>query len=158
MGAGFVIALISGIAKKQLHFLVDWFLVIGFIISVLGTVGSLFLSFVMKLPPCDLCWYQRIFLFPQVILWFVAWRYNDRLATKYLLPMSIAGGIIALYHIGIQEFPASTPHLIPCSISGPSCGEKFINEFGYITIPVMSLTVFLYLSLISFLGNIKKRV
>lgn len=111
-----------------------------FLVSI-STLGSLFFSHVMGFAPCVLCWYQRIFLFPLVIILAIGLFPFDRSVVKYALPLSIAGGLTAIYHNLL--YSGIIPESIqPCS-RGVSCTEKYIDLFGFITIPMLSLLSFL---------------
>lgn len=110
-------------------------------VATAGTFLSLFYSEVIGDLPCDLCWYQRIFLYPQVVILAIAKWKNDRSVLVYSLALSIIGVIIAAYQYNLQWGGSA---LIPCSgdaLASP-CAEKTVLEFGYITIPLMSLTAF----------------
>ena len=111
-----------------------WFLV------ALSTAGSLFFSSVMEFAPCILCWYQRICLFPLVIILGTGLVLSDRHVAKYSLPLALAGWSTALYHTLL--YSGIIPERIqPCS-RGVSCTEEYIELFGIITIPMMSLLSF----------------
>lgn len=135
--------LFSLLSKNYLYF--------GFLITSIATVGSLFLSEVMKLPPCDLCWYQRSFIYPQMVIFGIAMWKNDRSITQYILPLSVIGVLIGIYHILLQL----NPTVMPCTSSAASCATKQIELFGLDVIPVMS--VLAYVSLVV-LTLIAKRV
>lgn len=113
-------------------------LVLSFLTASFATVGSLFLSEFLKLPPCKLCWYQRIFLYPQTILLAIALLTNDNLIKKYIIPLSLIGLSIAIYHYVLQLYPT----ILPCSDETVSCAKVQFKYFGYITIPMMSSTTF----------------
>ena len=113
-------------------------------LTLAAGLGSLFYSELAGLPPCPLCWYQRIFMYPIVLLAALGiWRRNAKEAAPYILSLAIPGALIAFYHWLLQL--GLTPELLPCSnIPGAiPCATAQILEFGYVTIPAMSLTVFL---------------
>lgn len=116
-----------------------------FIVALAGTMGSLFFSDIAGWTPCKLCWFQRIFLYPQVIiLGMAAWK-NDRNMTKYILVLSMIGLVIAGLHYNEQVQAALQPLdlLEPCDETGVSCARTSISfTFGYITLPMMALTAF----------------
>lgn len=115
---------------------------VAFLIAAASTVFSLLYSNVIGFAPCTLCWYQRIFMYPLVVLLGMAWlKHNDTHILDYTLALSILGGIIALYHNYIYYGGAS---LFPCDASGlgVSCNRQYVLELGYITIPLMSATAF----------------
>lgn len=115
-------------------------IVFAFIISLIAMLGSLTYSDVLGYEPCKLCWYQRIFMYPQVFLLGLALFRKEKFIIPYALFLAVIGEIIALYHYTVQlgVFPA------PCSVSGysVSCAKVFILQFGYITIPLMAFTAF----------------
>ena len=97
----------------------DWVLVfICWLIAAGSTLGSLFFSYVMEFPPCDMCWYQRICLFPLVIILGRGLFPFDPSVVKYALPLAAAGGLLAFYHnlLYTGVVPAS---LQPCTQGGP---------------------------------------
>lgn len=133
---------------------------LGLIAATVATLSSLLYSEVFLLEPCHLCWYQRIFMYPLVFLFGTALikKHQVNLALVYAKVLTWVGGIIALYHYLIQmsaTVRASTAGLVNCSTVGmtPTCSSYFFLEFGYITIPMMSLTVFGVLLAIFYLGS-----
>lgn len=113
-----------------------------FIVSLAATLGSLMLSDVIGYPPCDLCWFQRIFMYPMVIMSFIALVRKEKHIIYYVLPLSIIGGAIAFYQSYIQW--GGTHSLLPCTLDGGACGKLYVYAYGYITIPFMALFVFAY--------------
>jgi len=109
-------------------------------VASISTLGSLFFSHVMGFAPCVLCWYQRIFLFPLVIILAVGLFPFDKNVVKYALVLAITGGLTAVYHNLL--YAGIIPESIqPCS-RGVSCTEKYIELFGFLTIPLLSLLSF----------------
>jgi disulfide bond formation protein DsbB len=105
-----------------------------------SAMGSLFFSFVMEFAPCVLCWYQRIFLFPLVLILAIGLFPFDKKVVKYALPLAIAGWLTAVYHNLL--YAGIIPKSIqPCS-QGVSCTEEYINLFGFLSIPMLSLLSF----------------
>ncbi len=126
--------------NEFLSFVSEHFLLIGFIISFFTAVLSLFYSEVAGYAVCFLCWLQRIFLFPQTVLFGMAYLKKDRNVTGYIFPLLLSGLLISLYHNFIYYFTESVG---ACDASGISCVQKFVDEVGgYISIPMFSLTVF----------------
>lgn len=111
-----------------------------FSFSLVATLGSLFFSEIMKLPPCVLCWYQRIAMYPLVAITAVGILKKDKNFPYYVLPLSIGGLIIALYH-NLLYYKILPESIAPC-MQGVSCTTKQIELFGFITIPFMSLIAF----------------
>ncbi len=116
----------------------------GFVVAAVATGGSLFFSEIAGFIPCELCWFQRITMYPlSWILLVLAWRGDYRLA-RYLLPFPVFGAGVAIYHLLVENHVVGQS--TTCSISAPGgCATKWINEFGYITIPTLALTGFLLL-------------
>ncbi len=111
------------------------------LLASISTTGSLFFSYIMEFAPCVLCWYQRIFLFPLVIILAVGLFPFDKGVVKYALPLAMAGGLTALYHTLL--YSGVIPESIqPCS-QGVSCTEKYIELFGFVSIPMLSFLAFL---------------
>ena len=105
-----------------------------------STLGSIFFSHVMNFTPCVLCWYQRICLFPLVFVLGAGLFPVDKSVVKYALPLAIAGWLTAFYHTLL--YSGIIPESIqPCS-QGVSCTEDYINIFGFITIPMLSVLSF----------------
>lgn len=119
----------------------DWFLLFAaWVVALLATAGSLFFSYVMDFAPCVLCWYQRICLFPLVVVLARGLFPFDRGAVKYALPLAALGWVVAAYHNLVQAgvVPES---LQPCA-KGVSCTEEYLKLFGVLSIPALSLLGF----------------
>jgi disulfide bond formation protein DsbB len=110
------------------------------LVSSISTMGSLFFSYVMDFAPCVLCWYQRICLFPLVIILAVGLFPFDKNVVKFALPLAIAGWLTAFYH-NLLYSGVIPENIQPCS-QGVSCTEKYIELFGFLTIPMLSLLSF----------------
>jgi disulfide bond formation protein DsbB len=117
-----------------------------FIITFVAVAGSLTYSNIVGFPPCDLCWVQRIFMYPQTILAFVGMIRKEKNIIHYLFPLSVLGGLVALYHSFVLWGGKS---FIPCTQEGSACAKLYVFEYGYITIPVMALSCFAYLIFVS---------
>lgn len=113
--------------------------------SIVATLGSLYFSEVRHFTPCVLCWYQRILMYPLILIISTGIIRKDKNIYAYVLPMSLLGGLIALYQVLLQN--GVLPHSIaPCTLAA-SCETKYTGYFGFITIPLMSLTAFTVISL-----------
>ncbi len=127
-------------------------IVIAFITVSLGTVGSLYLSEVASFTPCELCWYQRIFMYPQVVILGIGYFINDVKVKVYAIALSIIGFMIAVYHILVQFLPT----MFQCSDEVANCALTQFVYFGFITIPVMSAITFGFIIIVllfTFLRN-----
>ena len=108
-------------------------------VAVVATVGSLYFSEIADFPPCRLCWYQRIGMYPlAVVLPIAAWR-RDRQIRWYALPLAVLGGTVSIYHVVIERFPSLESGA--CEITNP-CSIIWVERFGYLTIPAMALSGF----------------
>lgn len=119
----------------------DWLLLFAaWMVALLAAAGSLFFSYVMEFAPCVLCWYQRIFLFPLVVVLARGLFPFDRGAVRYGLPLAALGWLVAAYHnlVYAGVVPES---LQPCA-KGVSCTEEYIRLFGLLSIPALSLIAF----------------
>lgn len=110
-------------------------------VALTATLGSLYLSEIADLPPCTLCWYQRIAMYPLSLLLLVAAFRKDHGIRVYAAPLAVVGGGIAAYHRLIQAFPQLDSGA--CSATGPPCSSAWFEVFGFITIPTMALSGFL---------------
>ena len=119
-------------------------LLLAFLATLLATTLSLIYSEYLGVPPCGLCWLQRIFLYPQVILFAVAYIKNDFKIFIYSFYLSIIGAVIAFYHELLQ---LGYSELIPCPVvqNFIDCAKPAFLEYGFVTFPLASLTVFLFL-------------
>jgi disulfide bond formation protein DsbB len=124
---------------KVLSFIGKHSLLLGFLVSLGSVVGSLLYSEVIGYTPCVLCWIQRVFLYPQAVLFGLALIKKDYKILDYSLVLSILGAIVALYHSYTQ---LGGTGITPCTASGGSCAKVFVLEYGYVTIPMMALTAF----------------
>lgn len=141
---GFFLSLIvhRRFADVLIHFFGKNSLIFAFIVALAATTGSLFYSEVIGFEPCRLCWFQRIFMYPQVVLLGLALLRRDHGIALYSITLSIIGAVIATYHYLLQigVSPSLSCQAVGYSIS---CSSKFVLQFGYITIPMMALTAFL---------------
>ena len=116
---------------------------LGFLLTLGATAMTLYYSEVLGFAPCGWCWVQRVFLWPQVLLFAVALYKRERAAADFSIAFSIFGGIAALYQHYLQMGGGA---LIPCPASGAGdCAQRILFEFGYITFPLMSATLFAFL-------------
>lgn len=118
-------------------------LIFAFFISLFATALSLFYSEIAGFEPCKLCWLQRIFMYPQVFILGLAWFKKEYKIVDYGIVLAIIGSLIAVYHNYIYYGGTS---IFPCDAFGlgVSCTRRYVFEFGFVTIPLMSLTSFLF--------------
>ncbi len=122
---------------------------IAFAAALISTLGSLYFSEVLKYVPCELCWYQRIFMYPQVIIIAIAAAKKDYSNSLYTFVLSVIGGLIAFYHYLVQKVTFIGENSISCGIV--PCNSAYINWLGFITIPFLALIGFTIIGVCSFL-------
>lgn len=142
-----------GGGKKLADFFGDNAILFAFIVAAGSVVGSLFYSEIAQFTPCLLCWWQRIFLYPQAVILLVALIARKDDVKKYCLSLSMIGVLISIYHTYIQ-FGGND--LIPCNVTGTSCQHVYFVEYGYVTIPTMALTAFVLIILFMLAANSRK--
>ena len=118
------------------------------VVSLVATLGSLYFSEIRGYIPCTMCWFQRIFMYPIVIITTVAVIQKNAKIALTTAVFSIMGGCISLYHYGIQKIDFLAD-------SAPTCGQvsctgQYINWLGFITIPFLALTAFILIAITSF--------
>ena len=131
-------ALDQGLAPFRRHLL-------GFawLVATLAMVGSLYLSDGIGLQPCELCWYQRIAMYPLVVVLGVAFIRRDAEVWKTALPLTLIGALISAYHVAIQFQPSL--EVTQCSGETP-CSMRFFQLYGFVSIPVMAGAAFLLIA------------
>jgi disulfide bond formation protein DsbB len=114
----------------------------AFLVSLVASGMTLYYER-LGFEPCPLCWWQRIFMYPQVMLFgMAAWcgKYRQT-AIDASIAFSVLGGAVALYHHALQMLPGSG---LPCPATGVSCAQRLFFEFGYVTYPLMAASVFAF--------------
>jgi disulfide bond formation protein DsbB len=155
-----IFRLVIGSNSSIFNFIYNNALWIGLFLGIGAIIGSLTYSDIYMLPPCLYCWWQRIFLYPQVVLFAVAlWRKRKNTSNTYeifyySLPMVVISSLISLYHVFLQQgVIASTG---ACLQNGVSCTTIDISIFGFLTIPMMALVLGTSLTLLGILVLNKK--
>ncbi|HZJ09321.1 MAG TPA: disulfide oxidoreductase [Trueperaceae bacterium] len=123
----------------------------AWLLAILATLGSLYFSEVRMFVPCVLCWYQRILMYPLVLILGVTTYRQDERAFAYSLPLSLLGMFVALYHLLEQKIEGFGAAAL-CQ-SGVPCSTQYINWLGFISIPVLSLTAFTGISVLLLLSR-----
>jgi disulfide bond formation protein DsbB len=118
---------------------------LAWITALVSMVGSLFFSEVMNLPPCVLCWYQRIAMYPLVLIIGIGIISHDSRMKSYALPLCLTGLVISVYH-NLLYYGLIPDSITPCS-EGLSCTSRQIEWLGFITIPLLALTAFILIAL-----------
>lgn len=126
----------------------------AWLLALLSAAGSLFFSEVMELQPCVLCWYQRIAMYPLVLIIGIGIAAKDHRWKAYALPLALIGLALAVYH-NLVYYGIIPESLTPCT-RGVSCSERQLEWFGFITIPLMGLVSFLLISAFILIYNPKK--
>ena len=131
----------KGTIHKWFQCLSDYIFPIGFFVTLGGVFLTLFYEYVLHYVPCDLCWYQRVFLYPQVFMFAYAWYKKDRAVLPYALILSLAGGAVALYHHLLQ---IGYDIMKPCSTApfAVDCSTPSFIEYGFVTFPFMAVVLF----------------
>ena len=145
----FVIGVHSETRAKLYSFVHKYILELLFWGIMSAVIGSLVYSEIIGFPPCDLCWYQRIFLYPQAIIVLIAMFRKDKTVIDYLVPLSILGALVAFYQ-SLVQWGVSFGSVLDCTASGGECAKVYVSEYSYITIPFMSLSVFVYIIALKF--------
>jgi len=129
------------------------FIFASWLVAAGSTLGALFLSEVMGVPPCVLCWYQRIFMFPLALLLPLGLFPFDPKIVRYALPLAAVGWLIALLHVLLTHglIPES---VTPC-VQGVPCAQNPIEWFGFLSIPHLSLLAFSVINALLFWAHLK---
>jgi len=122
------------------------YLYISFIITLFGVVGSLYVSEVLHIAPCDLCWYQRIFMFSIPILSAVSILKSDTNIKFHIQTLALLGFCISIYQYVIQKTGTKSAF---CSLDA-DCSTIHFELFGFITMPLLAGTAFLLVFLSGF--------
>ncbi len=117
----------------------DWAYWLVFLIALVSMLGSLYYSEIVGYPPCSLCWYQRIVMYPLVVIMGIAAFKRDTKIRVYVLPLMVIGAVLALYQYIIGYMPDA--EILGCSLD-VSCTERYIWEFGFVDFPFMSFVGF----------------
>lgn len=131
-----------------------WMLVFGaWLVATSATLGALFMGEVMGLTPCVLCWYQRIFMFPLVLILALGLFPFDPKVIRYALPLAVIGLLIAGFHV-LLTMGIIPEALAPCR-QGVPCKTVQIEWFGFVTIPLLSFLAFLAINGLLLAGHLR---
>lgn len=148
-----VLLFLTETKNRYVQFWQKYSLVTALGIALFATIGSLMYEFGFGLPPCTFCWWQRIFMYPQVIVLGIALVVRDTKVWLSGVVLSVIGAFFSLYHImlqtGIRAGGAS------CELNGVSCTSVDVIIFGWITIPIMCLSAFIGILVMMFLFHKK---
>ncbi|MHA7964790.1 disulfide oxidoreductase [Paenibacillus sp. CAU 1782] len=129
-----------------MRFIKQYNLYFAWLVAVTATLGSLYFSEIRGFIPCELCWFQRILMYPLAIILGIAAFYEDDKIKRYVLPLSILGICVSTYHYMKQKLPWLN-EIQPCT-QGVPCSTEHFNWLGFITIPFMALTAFVLITLL----------
>ena len=124
------------------------------LIALISTLGSLFFSEIMEFPPCVLCWYQRIAMYPLVFIFFVGAIKEIDSVLYFSAPLVVCGWILSVYH-NLLHYDIIPESASPC-LQGVSCSTVYINWFNFFTIPILSFIAFTILAVL--LGLLKREM
>lgn len=130
------------------------FLYISWLISLISTLGSLYFSEIEEFVPCELCWYQRIIMYPMVLMLGLATIKKETIIAKYLVLLSILGSIVSLLHYFLQKDIIF--HQVTSCMYGVPCDTNYINWLGFITIPFLAFIGFALITILLTLINISE--
>lgn len=122
-----------------------------FIVASIATLGSLFFSEVMEFVPCTMCWYQRIFMYPLVLIFLINLLYPDDKLFKYSISLVVVGLLFAIYH-NLLMWGIVPESAVPCK-QGVPCSTEYFEYFGFINIPFLSLSAYTLIFIFLLIGN-----
>lgn len=159
----FVLLILAHIfAKPFFKSVMEWVgeraLPLGLFLSASATIGSFLYGEVTGYAACILCWIQRIFMYPQMFLFALAWKRKDQSVIPYALMLTLLGGAVALYQWGRDMLALYGGISIGCPVVPglPSCDRMYVLEFGYITIPMIALNAFLLIAIVLYAAMRRK--
>lgn len=117
----------------------------AWLVAIIATLGSLSFSEILGYTPCELCWYQRILMYPLAVILGIAVFRGERQVIWYALPLAVPGMLLAGYHYLYQKLPV-LQHATECT-GTVSCSDQSAQWLGFITIPFLSFTAFLIISI-----------
>ena len=123
-----------------------YYMLAAWLVALLSTLSALFIGEVMGVLPCVLCWYQRIAMFPLVLILGLALVRSDHSISLYGALLSVTGQVIAGYHT-LLYWDWIPPNLQPCG-QGPSCKQQVLNLFGYLDLPMLSFLAFTLITIL----------
>ena len=126
-------------------------LFLAWVVAASATLGSLFFSEVMKVPVCVLCWYQRIAMYPLVLILAVGLFPYEPKVVRYAGPLAGVGWLIAMFHVLLVA--GIVPERVQPCVQGIPCSETHISLLGFLSIPVMSLLIFSLIGVLLFYAH-----
>mgnify|MGYP001441285432 FL=1 len=141
LGPAWILALGKRNLKRELRSLT---MELATFVAFGATLGSLYFSEIRNFLPCEFCWYQRIAMYPLALILLIATIRRDRKIIPYALTLSTIGAIISAYHYQLQLFPGQGSS---CGLDA-SCAYKWVEVFGFVTIPLLAFGSFLLISML----------
>tara|TARA_B000000475_G_scaffold180563_1_gene145359 strand:- start:1791 stop:2303 length:513 start_codon:yes stop_codon:yes gene_type:complete len=141
LGPAWILALGKRNLRRELRSLT---MELATLVAVGATLGSLYFSEIRNFLPCEFCWYQRIAMYPLALILLIATIRRDRKIIPYALALSTIGAIISAYHYQLQLFPGQGSS---CGLDA-SCAYKWVEVFGFVTIPLLAFGSFLLISML----------
>jgi disulfide bond formation protein DsbB len=148
----------SPLAQKSIDFVYPYTTPLALGLTGISSALSLYYSDVLGFIPCSLCWFQRVFLYPQVILFAVAFICKQNVYKTgvwiSVTALSILGGLVALYQHYLQMGGGS---ILPCPVSsdGADCAARILFEYNHITYPYMALVLFAFVIVLMLIARSK---
>ncbi len=130
------------------------YIFLAFLIASIATLGSLFFSEIMEFIPCTMCWYQRIFMYPLVLIFLINLLYPDEKVFKYSISLVLVGLFFSIYH-NLLMWGIIPETIVPCK-QGVPCSTKYFDYFGFINIPFLSLISYISILVLLILWQNKK--
>ena len=137
---------------KFIDFIENDYIYLIFLISFVSVFGSLYFQFILNLPPCNLCYVQRYFMYPLLPISMLLILFKKKINSLYFLILSIPGLLVGLYHVYIQSVGVpNTLSFVPCDEHIP-CELIDLKLFGFLTIPMMSMLAFVFITVLVLLS------
>lgn len=129
-------------------------LLLAWVIAIVAMISTLYASEILNMPVCHLCWYQRICMYPLVIILGMACYREDLTIVSYLLPFPVLGALFALYQYLEQMIPGFAP--IGLCGTGPSCMDTPFQWLGFITFPLLSLLANVFIFVLLWMVKVRR--
>jgi disulfide bond formation protein DsbB len=126
---------------------------LAWVVAAVTTLGSLYYSLIAHFEPCELCWYQRICIYPLSVVLLIGAIRRDNGIWRYALPPALVGIVIAAYHSQLQAFPSQQTF---CSQTNP-CTIRYVWQFGFVSLPLMDLAALLFITTMLFVVRAAER-
>ena len=126
---------------------------LAWIVATVTTLGSLYYSLIAHFEPCELCWYQRICMYPLSVVLLIAACRRDFDIWHYAIPPVLVGTAIAVYHSQLQAFPKQQSF---CAIANP-CTTRYVWELGFVSLPLMDLAALLFIATMLLIARANER-